>query len=219
MTTLPTDPITSLDADFAPMALQVGESMLAVPGLSIREKMFTWITSDVCDGNLGLPFETHLKVLTTAGGASWQTVREVLRHLAPYAGYPAVVRAFVRLAEIEAAHPEVKGVDLPAPEAWEPPAYPEGADAGLAAFATDQAGRRWGRPYLTPRERALICVAADVVQQTLGTPFRTHVEAARRAGVEGEELRWLLRMMAELSVGRSIEAMERLDAYLKGGTS
>ncbi|GLY66617.1 carboxymuconolactone decarboxylase family protein [Amycolatopsis taiwanensis] len=47
-------------------------------------------------------------------GAGWAELREVLRHLAPFAGYPAVVEAFARLAEIQGAQDRLLAGERPA---------------------------------------------------------------------------------------------------------
>jgi alkylhydroperoxidase/carboxymuconolactone decarboxylase family protein YurZ len=61
--------------------------------------------------------------------------------------------------------------------------------------ATDRA--LWdGIPELSPREKVLLCVVADVCQQTLGAPFEEHVTMARRHGVSGDDLRELLRFIS-----------------------
>lgn len=61
--------------------------------------------------------------------------------------------------------------------------------------ATDRA--LWdGTGELSPREKVLLCLVADVCQQTLGLPFEEHVTMASRYGVSGDDLRELLRFIA-----------------------
>ncbi|NJP94860.1 dehydrogenase [Nonomuraea sp. FMUSA5-5] len=203
---LPVERVVVLDDDFGPMAVEAGGHAMSVPGLALREKVMVWLAGDVCNGHLGVPYELHLS-LGLQAGLSWQELREVLRHLAPYAGYPAVVQAFVRLREIaDGADSAPASAGDPA---GEPPAPPE-VDGGFADWLRHQEETRWGRPLLTARERALLCVAVDVFYQTLGEPFRAHVEAARAAGVDAETLRNLLRLMGELGAGKVWQALEAL---------
>lgn len=61
--------------------------------------------------------------------------------------------------------------------------------------ATDRA--LWDEtPELTMREKVLLCVVADVCQQTLGLPFEQHVTMASEHGVSADDLRELLRFIA-----------------------
>jgi alkylhydroperoxidase/carboxymuconolactone decarboxylase family protein YurZ len=51
-------------------------------------------------------------------------------------------------------------------------------------------------PELTAREKVLLCVVADVCQQTLGTPFELHVAMGSEHGVSADDLRELLRFIS-----------------------
>lgn len=76
--------------------------------------------------------------------------------------------------------------------------------------ATDRA--LWdGVPELSPREKVLLCVVADVCQQTLGVPFEGHVTMARQYGVSGDDLRELLRFIAyDSGYPAAVAALDRL---------
>jgi alkylhydroperoxidase/carboxymuconolactone decarboxylase family protein YurZ len=68
-----------------------------------------------------------------------------------------------------------------------------------------------GIPELTTREKILLCVVADVCQQTLGTPFELHVAMARRNGVSADELRELLRFISyDSGHPAALAALDRL---------
>jgi alkylhydroperoxidase/carboxymuconolactone decarboxylase family protein YurZ len=61
--------------------------------------------------------------------------------------------------------------------------------------ATDRAV--WDEiPELSMREKVLLCVVADVCQQTLGLPFERHVNLGLEHGVSADDLRELLRFVA-----------------------
>jgi alkylhydroperoxidase/carboxymuconolactone decarboxylase family protein YurZ len=70
----------------------------------------------------------------------------------------------------------------------------------------------WARiPELTAREKALLCVVADVCQQTLGLPFELHVMTAREHGVDADDLRELLRFIAyDSGYPAALAALDRL---------
>lgn len=51
-------------------------------------------------------------------------------------------------------------------------------------------------PELTAREKVLLCLTADVCQQTLGLPFQQHVTMAADCGLSADDLREVLRFVA-----------------------
>lgn len=51
-------------------------------------------------------------------------------------------------------------------------------------------------PELTTREKSLLCVVADVCQQTLGLPFEQHVRSGLEHGLTRDDLRELLRFIS-----------------------
>ena len=74
--------------------------------------------------------------------------------------------------------------------------------------ATDQALLS---PELTPREKILLSLVADVCQQTLNRPFETHVLAGIKAGLTTDDLRELLRFIAyDSGYPAATSALDRL---------
>ncbi|MEW9547300.1 carboxymuconolactone decarboxylase family protein [Nonomuraea sp. NPDC050783] len=66
-------------------------------------------------------------------------------------------------------------------------------------------------PELSPREKALLCLAADVCQQTLGLPFEQHVRLAAEHGVTADDLRELIRFVAyDSGYPAALSALARL---------
>jgi alkylhydroperoxidase/carboxymuconolactone decarboxylase family protein YurZ len=66
-------------------------------------------------------------------------------------------------------------------------------------------------PELTAREKALLCVVADVCQQTLGLPFELHVTMGREHGVDADDLREMLRFISyDSGYPAALAALERL---------
>ncbi|HEY0541791.1 MAG TPA: carboxymuconolactone decarboxylase family protein [Actinoallomurus sp.] len=70
-----------------------------------------------------------------------------------------------------------------------------------------------GIPELTTREKILLCVVADVCQQTLGLPFELHVAMARRHDVSADDLREMLRFISyDSGYPAALAALDRLTA-------
>ncbi|WP_040783605.1 carboxymuconolactone decarboxylase family protein [Nocardia pneumoniae] len=206
------DALTSLDPVFAQLAVGVGHNLWGLTHLTSREKVFICLTADLCHPHLDLPLAMHVQ-MASANGVEPEAIRELLRHLAPYVGYPIVVPAFQRLAEL--ALPEAEDTDPVAP------VPPDGAlaravralqdvDPGLAAFTEDQFAQRWARPYLSVRERALACLVVDIFYQTLGASLRLHTELARAAGATEDTFRDLIRGVAEFGIARAWAAAAAL---------
>ncbi|MFC4906665.1 carboxymuconolactone decarboxylase family protein [Actinomadura gamaensis] len=53
-----------------------------------------------------------------------------------------------------------------------------------------------GLPELSRREKALLCLVADVCEQTLGSPFERHVRLAYENGASPDDVRELLRFIS-----------------------
>ncbi|RFU41219.1 carboxymuconolactone decarboxylase family protein [Actinomadura logoneensis] len=80
------------------------------------------------------------------------------------------------------------------------------------AAATERA--LWdGLPELSGREKALLCLVADICQQTLGTPFERHVRLAYDNGLSPDDLRELLRFISyDSGYPAAASALDRLTA-------
>lgn len=206
------DALTALDPVFARLAVGAGHNLWGLRHLTVREKTFVCLTADLCHPHLDQPLAMHLQ-MAVANGVDSESIRELFRHLAPYVGYPIVVTAFQRLAEL----------GLPAAEDDDaeptPPAAPLarvveglGATPGLAAFTGEQLARLRGRPYLSVRERAIACLVVDILYQTLGESLRLHADLARSAGATEETFQDLLAGVAEFGMPRAWAAAAKLFA-------
>ncbi|GAA0954690.1 carboxymuconolactone decarboxylase family protein [Actinocorallia libanotica] len=207
-----TEALVELDPVFAQLAIGAGHNLWGLAHLTAREKAFVCLTADLCHPHLDLPLAIHVQ-MALANGVEPEAIRELFRHLAPYVGYPIVVPAFQRLAEL--GLPAAQDTDQVEPEPLTGPLARlihtlEGADPGLAAFTEDQLAQRWARPHLSIRERALACLVVDVFYQTLGPSLRLHAELARSAGATDETLRDLVRGVAEFSLPRAWAAARAL---------
>jgi alkylhydroperoxidase/carboxymuconolactone decarboxylase family protein YurZ len=84
----------------------------------------------------------------------------------------------------------------------------------LAGFITSRINRSWAVPGLSARERAYLALAADVAQQTLADSFRLHVRLARESGARPEEIRDVVRFLAECGIAKAAAALRELDTLL-----
>jgi alkylhydroperoxidase/carboxymuconolactone decarboxylase family protein YurZ len=206
------DALTALDPVFAQLAVGAGENLWGLTHLTVREKAFVCLTSDLCHPHLDLPLSIHVQMALT-NGVGPEAIRELYRHLAPYVGYPVVVSAFQRLREL--GLPEAQDADLVSPVPLTDALARavralEDVDPGLAAFTEDQLAQRWARPHLSVRERAIACLTVDIFYQTLGESMRLHAELARAAGATEETFRDLLRGLAEFGLARAWAAAREL---------
>jgi alkylhydroperoxidase/carboxymuconolactone decarboxylase family protein YurZ len=77
--------------------------------------------------------------------------------------------------------------------------------------ATDQ--HVWALPQLSVREKVLLCVVADVCEQTLSLPFELHVTMGLEHGVPAEDIREMIRLIAyDSGYPAALAALERLAA-------
>ena len=70
-------------------------------------------------------------------------------------------------------------------------------------------------PGLSMRERAYLALTADVAQQTLGDSFRVHVRLAHESGASPEEIRDVVRFLAECGIAKAAAALRELDTILQ----
>ncbi|TQM32077.1 alkylhydroperoxidase/carboxymuconolactone decarboxylase family protein YurZ [Nocardia bhagyanarayanae] len=206
------DALTALDPVFAQLAVGAGQNLWGLPHLTMREKAFVCLTSDLCHPHLDLPLAMHVR-MALANGVEPEGIRELYRHLAPYVGYPILVPALQRLREL--GLPEAQDVEPVEPVPLtgalaRAVRVLEDVDPGLAAFTEDQLAQRWARPHLSVRERAIACLTVDVFYQTLGESMRLHAELARAAGATEETFRDLLRGLAEFGLARAWAAAREL---------
>jgi alkylhydroperoxidase/carboxymuconolactone decarboxylase family protein YurZ len=214
--------IMAIDQDFGQMAVQVGSEVWGLAGLSPKECAFLCLAADVCHQILDLPFQLHVD-MALSNGAARAEVKEVLLHLAPYAGYPNTLRAIVRLKEIyalfdqQAQHP-VTETPLPVqPGSFVVDESIQKAlltlDPQFGDFVIRQMSQVWSRPGLTPKERAYLSLAVDICYQTLDGPFQFHLKQALACGATHDQVKAVLRFMAEFSFPKAWSAFTALDAF------
>jgi 4-carboxymuconolactone decarboxylase len=203
------DQVMALDPEFGRMAAEVGVHAWSLPQLTMREKAFVFLAADLCTANVGFPLLTHVQ-MAGANGVSVAECVAAIRHLAPYVGYPTAAVALQHLRELEPA-------EQPQPQpvyGWDLPEEKVNAlaelDEKFAAFVANQYNQRWGRGDLSPRERALACVAADVLNQTLDESFALHVDVAIAAGASDEQIRAVLLLVAEYGIAKAWRAFRAL---------
>ncbi len=205
------DQVAAVDPEFGRMAAEVGMHAWSLPQLTMREKAFVFLAADLCTANVGFPLLTHVQ-MAGANGVSVPECVAAIRHLAPYAGYPTAAVALQQLRQLvqsEEARPRpVYGWDLAAETV---DALAE-LDQEFAGFVANQHNQRWGGGELSPRERALACIAADVLNQTLDESFSLHVDLALAAGAGDEQVRAVLLLVAEYGIAKAWRAYRALQS-------
>jgi alkylhydroperoxidase/carboxymuconolactone decarboxylase family protein YurZ len=210
--------VTGLDPVFGPMGIEAGKAIWSEESLSMREKAILLMTADLCVPELGLPFELHVSMALGQAGMSAEELRELLRHIAPDAGFNIVAMGFERLTEVAARLGKNSRSTSGRAKAGSR-IYDEATLSALAkldakfARDVDRISRElWSRPGLSMRERSLATFAVDVVGGTLGAPFAAHVRLCRAAGLAIDELHAALRALAEFSIPKAWEALAALHA-------
>jgi 4-carboxymuconolactone decarboxylase len=203
--------VAALDPEFGRMAAEVGMHAWSLPQLTMREKAFVLLAADLCTANVGFPLLTHVQ-MASANGVSVPECVAAVRHLAPYVGYPTAAVALQQLRQldhVEEPQPQqVDGWDLAA----ETVDTLADLDEEFAGFVANQYNQRWGSGELSPRERALACIAADVLNQTLDESFSLHIDLASAAGAGDEQVRAVLLLVAEYGIAKSWRAYRALSA-------
>lgn len=217
--------VTSLDPVFGAMGIAAGKAIWSDATLTMREKAILLIAADLAVPELGLPFELHVGVALAQAKMTIEDLRELLRHIAPDAGFNITAMGFERLVSIARTlghDPASDATPVEGPE----PVYDDRAlgdlhrlDAGFADTVDRLSRQLWARPGLTRRERCLAAFAVDVVGGTLGAPFAAHVRLARAAGLTRAELHVALRALAEFSIPKAWQALEALAPLMQTETS
>jgi len=221
--------VNDIDPVFAQMGTATVQHAWAVPELTDREKVFLTVVADVCQAALGLPFELHVRN-GLSKGVSTADIRALLRLVAYDTGYPAALAALARLAEIEADSglPRPDAEPLPAdvlttgPDAAESPlpapvrATLQDLDPHFTEYFDLQSRMRsdTGPGTLSVRERAFTTMSVDVHYQTLDETFRIHVDRALRGGAGHEDVRAVLRFIAQFGATRVWRAWIALNDHL-----
>ena len=212
--------VTNLDPVFGQMGIEAGKAIWSAPALSMREKAIVLIAADLCVPELGLPFELHVGMALGPAAMTVEDLRELLRHIAPDAGFNIVAMGFERLVQIARELDKDIGSSASSIEA-DGPVYDAATLAALDrldpefARMVDRTSRQlWSRPGLSRRERCLATFAVDVIGGTLGTPFEAHVGLCQQAGLTRAECGVALRALAEFSIPKAWQALIALDALM-----
>jgi 4-carboxymuconolactone decarboxylase len=226
MVELPSQPLGDIDPEFEKIALETGGLTYSLPGTSTREKLLLNLANDVCREHFGLAFRLHVQA-ALSHGVPFSDILGVVRFIGPYAGYPAAADALERLGDIAAelgvdvrsvaAEAGVDGSSGTPDQHWRPDEGFDTTDEWLADFITSRTARSWAVPGLSTRERAYLALTADVAQQTLGDSFRLHVRLARESGAIPEEIRDVVRFLAECGIAKAAAALCELDTVLDAG--
>jgi 4-carboxymuconolactone decarboxylase len=224
MVELPSQPLGDIDPEFEKIALETGGLTYSLSGTTTREKLLLNLANDVCREHFGLAFRLHIQAALSLG-VPFVDVLGVVRFMGPYAGYPAAADALEQLGviggelgvDVRSVAAKV-GVDGSSGSPEQLLRLDEGfdtTDEWLADFIASRTGRSWALPGLSSRERAYLALTADVAQQTLGDSFRLHVRLARESGASPEEIRDVVRFLAECGIVKATAALRELDTILE----
>ena len=202
--------VQALDPAFAQMATEVGLHAWSLPQLTMREKTFVFLAADLCTASVGFPLATHVQ-MAEANGVGMPECIAAIRHLAPYVGYPAAAVALQQLRTDDSARKgrsvEVQRQTLPEHVF----ATLNALDEDFAGFMAEQFNQRWNcDDELSARERALSCLAADVLNQTLDESFALHVHLATAAGAGRTQINAVLLLVAEYGIAKAWRAYRAL---------
>jgi 4-carboxymuconolactone decarboxylase len=226
MVDLPSQPLGDIDPEFQKIALETGEWTYGLSGTTTREKLLLNLANDVCREHFGLAFRLHVQA-ALFHGVPFSDVLGVVRFIGPYAGYPAAADALERLGAIGselgvdvrsvAAEAAVDGSSGTPDQRSRPGEGFDTRDEWLASFITSRTDRSWAMTGLSARELAYLALTADVAQQTLGDSFRVHVRLAHESGAAPEEIRDVVRFLAECGIAKAAAALRELDTVLGAG--
>jgi 4-carboxymuconolactone decarboxylase len=226
MVDLPSQPLGDIDPEFQKIALETGEWTYGLSGTTTREKLLLNLANDVCREHFGLAFRLHVQA-ALFHGVPFSDVLGVVRFIGPYAGYPAAADALARLGAIGselgvdvrsvAAEAAVDGSSGTPDQRSRPGEGFDTRDEWLASFITSRTARSWAVSGLSARDCAYLALTADVAQQTLGDSFRVHVRLAHESGAAPEEIRDVVRFLAECGIAKAAAALRELDTVLGAG--
>jgi 4-carboxymuconolactone decarboxylase len=205
--------VAALDPEFGRMAAEVGVHAWSLPQLTMREKTFVFLAADLCTANVGFPLLTHVQ-MAGANGVSVAECVAAIRHLAPYVGYPTAAVALQQLHQLQRLDPtdeqhrtrQVDRQELPLDVADALAAL----DRDFAGFFANQFNQRWRGADMSPRERALSCLAADVLNQTLEESLALHAELATAAGAGRDQINAVVLLVAEFGIAKAWRAYRAL---------
>ena len=99
MVELLSQPLADIDPEFRAIALETGEWMYGLSGISTREKLLLNLASDVCREHFGLAFRLRVQA-ALHHVVPFSDVLGGVRCMGPYAGYPAAADALAQLGAI-----------------------------------------------------------------------------------------------------------------------
>ena len=222
MVDLPSSPLAAVDRGFEAIALETARLTYALSGTSVREKLLQNLADDVCRGQLGLAFRMHLTA-AKMHGLETADILALIRFVAPYAGHPAATDALGRLGEVgpelgmdRTVAPLAAGAakaDDDRPGRVDPAMT--SSDVWMSTFLRLRTARAWSEEQLTLREQAIIALTTDISLGVRGEPFRRHVQLLLECGASAEEVRDVVRFVAELGLSRAAAAMAELEPVLR----
>lgn len=212
-------PVFDIDPEFGAMAVAMGQATWSIPNLSLREKALICLMYDICMHDFGLPFEMHIE-MALANEVPLADLHQAIVFSAADAGHSTTLGALVKFKEICGK----LNLDFPTGRAEAVSSRvdyfgglpPTEIDKDLAQMWCAPMARFWSCSGLSAKERAYLCLAANVAHQTLGVSFEHHVHLARANGADDAALTALMRFLSEFGFSKAWSATSAL-AKITGG--
>lgn len=218
-------PFSSPELAFDRLAAWYATQLPKNSPVTLKQRAFMSIASDICDQMLGGQYEFHIRV-ALENGATRQDVKEAVLHLGVYGAYPKCLEAVIRLKEIyagfdaEGLYPGDDETTHGKPDLnW---VLDTGVRETLIAFdaqygdlVSRMAGEVWGRPGLLPIERAYLSLTADIAGESLSPhgPLTFHANLCLQNGLSRAQLSDLVMSLAiDTGTRRAWRALEAIDA-------
>ena len=171
-------------------------------GLGARELALVSLGADICLQTFGSTFRRHVGDALDAG-ATCADIKEAALHMVIYASFPKTLVAMQELGAIFSALDQDGGhamggtlsVTAPVANLFRTPEVKAALlaiDHNFADLAMRMGSEVWDRPGLTQKERAYLCIAAHVCNDTLDLVAFHGICAGRRAPIPEAQLRALV---------------------------
>ncbi len=214
---MPTDiqanaPVFDIDQVFGKMAVAMGKAAWTIPELTQREKCFACLAADVCTRDLDLPFQMHVQ-MAIANDVPIGDIHEAIVQSAIEGGHTGALMALrsFKILCADISQPLPQDEDASSSNGSEFNYFQNSSGNMDVAFLNmwkPLMPTYWSRAGLSLKERVFISLTGNVLQGVLGSAFAHHLDLARAAGAEENQVRALFRFLSEYGFSRSWTALE-----------
>lgn len=207
-------PVFDIDPVFGKMAVAMGQATWTIPELTQREKCFACLAADVCLRDLDLPFHMHVQ-MALANDVPIADIREAIIQSAIEGGHTGALMALrsFKVVCADIGQPLLQDEDASSSDSqFKYFGNTSGnIDVALLKMWSTLMPTYWSRAGLSLKERVFISLTGNVLQGVLGAAFAHHLDLARAAGAEDDQVRALFRFLSEYGFSRSWAALEALN--------